>query len=163
MNFIQTNSVDVPPPASATTTFPPMSCRWTGTCTSGTRSAATSRCCPRRWRSIAATLRVCGHNAVVDPAKFWLTQGPGHVATFDAMLDLFPGDPCARSSSPGGRLDPPQDREGVPGPEGHAALQDTIAQHPRIAMLVEQYQRAQKSPGRLKTLWRRLFPLAAPH
>lgn len=34
------------------------------------------------------------HNQVVDPPKFWLTQGPGHAATFDAMLDLFPGDPA---------------------------------------------------------------------
>ena len=58
------------------------------------------------------------HNQVVDPPKFWLTQGPGHAATFDAMLDLFPGDPAARGARRrDGRLDPSPDREG-PGPGG---------------------------------------------
>lgn len=94
------------------------------------------------------------HNQVVDPPKFWLTQGPGHAATFDAMLDLFPGDPRARSSSPSwptgsfARSPTFQARRG-------AALQETIARHPRIAMLALQHRGATPA-RRLKTQWRKL-------
>lgn len=77
------------------------------------------------------------HNQVVDPPKFWLTQGPGHAATFDAMLDLFPGDP-AREELIAVMADwILRQIANVPGPEGRAALQETIARHPRIAMLAQ--------------------------
>lgn len=64
------------------------------------------------------------HNQVVDPPKFWLTQGPGHAATFDAMLDLFPGDP-AREELIAVMADwILRQIANVPGPEGRAALQE---------------------------------------
>lgn len=95
------------------------------------------------------------HNQVVDPPKFWLTQGPGHAATFDAMLDLFPGDP-AREELIAVMADwILRQIANVPGPEGRAALQETIARHPRIAMLALQHRGATPAP-RLKTQWRKL-------
>lgn len=95
------------------------------------------------------------HNQVVDPPKFWLTQGPGHAATFDAMLDLFPGDP-AREELIAVMADwILRQIANVPGPEGRAALQETIARHPRIAMLALQHRGA-TSARRLKTQWRKL-------
>ncbi|CAM3035144.1 glycosyltransferase [Mycobacterium intermedium] len=95
------------------------------------------------------------HNQVADPAKFWLTQGPGHAATFDAMLDLFPDD-AAREELIGIMADWVLHQiSTIAGPEGRAVLQDTIARHPRIAMLAMQYRWA--TPGqRLKTQWRKL-------
>lgn len=98
------------------------------------------------------------HNQVVDPPKFWLTQGPGHAATFDAMLDLFPGDP-AREELIAVMADwILRQIANVPGPEGRAALQETIARHPRIAMLALQHRGATPA-RRLKTQWRK--PAAA--
>lgn len=95
------------------------------------------------------------HNQIVDPQKFWLTQGPGHAATFDAMLDLFPGDPV-REELVGVMADwVLRQIASVPGPEGRAALQDTIAQHPRIAILALQHRWATPT-RRLKTAWRKL-------
>lgn len=95
------------------------------------------------------------HNQVVDPPKFWLTQGPGHAATFDAMLDLFPGDP-AREELIAVMADwILRQIANVPGPEGRAALQETIARHPRIAMLALQHRGATPA-RRLKTQWRKL-------
>lgn len=95
------------------------------------------------------------HNQVVDPPKFWLTQGPGHAATFDAMLDLFPGDP-AREELIAVMADwILRQIANVPGPEGRAALQETIARHPRIAMLALQHRGATPA-RRLKIQWRKL-------
>lgn len=95
------------------------------------------------------------HNQVVDPPKFWLTQGPGHAATFDAMLDLFPGDP-AREELIAVMADwILRQIANVPGPEGRAALQETIARHPRIAMLALQHRGATPA-RRFKTQWRKL-------
>ena len=95
------------------------------------------------------------HNQVVDPPKFWLTQGPGHAATFDAMLDVFPGDPV-REELIGIMADWVLREIGkVPGPDGRAALQNTIAQHPRLAMLALRHRWA-KPTRRLKTRWRKL-------
>lgn len=95
------------------------------------------------------------HNQVVDPPKFWLTQGPGHAATFDAMLDLFPGDP-AREELIAVMADwILRQIANVPGPEGRAALQETIARHPRIAMLALQHRGATPA-RRLKPQWRKL-------
>lgn len=95
------------------------------------------------------------HNQVVDPPKFWLTQGPGHAATFDAMLDLFPGDP-AREELIAVMADwILRQIANVPGPEGRAALQETIARHPRIAMLALQHRGATPA-RRLKTQCRKL-------
>lgn len=89
------------------------------------------------------------YKAVVDPAKFWLAQGPGHAATFDAMLDLFPDDPV-RQDILGEQADHIlRQISKVPGPEGRAALLDVIAQHPRFAMVALRHHWAQ-------TPWRRL-------
>lgn len=95
------------------------------------------------------------HNQVVDPPKFWLTHGPGHAATFDAMLDLFPDDPV-REELIGIMADWVLHQIAkVPGPEGRAVLQNTIAQHPRFAMLALQHRWA-TPPQRIKTQWRKL-------
>ncbi|OCB18788.1 glycosyltransferase [Mycobacterium intracellulare] len=97
------------------------------------------------------------YGADANSAKFWASHGRGHAAMFEAMLDVFPGDP---------------EREGiiarqtdwilreiakVPGPEGRAALLDTVAHHPRSAMLALQY-RSRSPMRRLRALWRRLPP-----
>ena len=97
------------------------------------------------------------YSLFVDPAKFWLTQGPGHVAIYDAILELLPSDPgreqiVARKANY--MLSKIANK--VPGPEGRALLLDTIAQHPRIAMLALQHRWAQTPGGRLKTLWRKV-------
>ncbi len=93
------------------------------------------------------------HNLAVDPAKFWLAHGPGYAAMYDAMFDLVPGDP-QREEIVG------QQAHWIllqiakfPGPEGRAALLDTIAHHPRIAMLALQHRWATPR-RRLRTLWR---------
>ena len=99
------------------------------------------------------------HNQVVDPPKFWLTQGPGHAATFDAMLDLFPGDPLREELVAGMADWILRQIAKVPGPEGRAALQDTIAQHPRFAMLALQHRWATPT-RRIKTLWHQLAAVA---
>jgi glycosyltransferase involved in cell wall biosynthesis len=96
------------------------------------------------------------YSAYVDHAKFWLTRGPGIAAMFEAMLDLFPGDPV-REEIVGEMADWVLGGIAkVPGPEGRAALLDTIAQHPRFAMLALQHRWAQTPRRRLKTLWRNL-------
>lgn len=99
------------------------------------------------------------NNQVTDPPKFWLTQGPGHVATFDAMLDLFEGD-RGRQELVAVMADWILHQiEKVPGEEGRAALQDAIAAHPRFARLAMQY-RWESHGQRLKTLGRRLAIVA---
>jgi len=93
------------------------------------------------------------HNTVADLPRFWLTQGPGHAAMFDAMLDLFPGDPL-REEILAGKADwILRQIAKVPGPEGRAALLDTIAQHPRSAMLALQHRWASPT-RRLKSMRR---------
>ncbi|WP_267304720.1 glycosyltransferase [Mycobacterium barrassiae] len=100
------------------------------------------------------------HNQVLDPPKFWLTLGPGHAATFDAMLDLFPGD-AAREELIAAMADwILRQIANVPGPDGQAALQDTIAQHPRMETLAQRYRQAGRAQ-RLKAISRRLA-LVAP-
>jgi hypothetical protein len=100
------------------------------------------------------------HNRFADPAQFWLKQGPGHAALFDAMLDLFPGDPLREEMV--ARMADWILRQiaKVPGPEGRAVLLDTIAQHPRSAMLALQHRWATPR-RRLKTM-RRTLAAAAP-
>ncbi len=99
------------------------------------------------------------NNQVADPPKFWLTQGPGHVATFDAMLDLFEGD-RGRQELVAVMADWILHQiDKVPGKEGRAALQDAIAAHPRFASLAMQY-RWESRGQRLKTLGRRLAVVA---
>jgi glycosyltransferase involved in cell wall biosynthesis len=95
------------------------------------------------------------HDQVMDPPKFWLTQGCGHAATFDAMIDLFPDDPAREEliAAMGDWI--LRQIANVPGAEGRAALQDTIAKHPRIAELALKYRWAPRSE-RLKASWRRL-------
>jgi hypothetical protein len=95
------------------------------------------------------------HNQVVDPPKFWLAQGPGHAAAFDAMLDVFPADPVREELIAAMADWILSQIAKVPGPEGRAALQDTIANHPRFAMLALQHRWATPT-RRLKTLWRKL-------
>ena len=97
------------------------------------------------------------YSLVVDPAKFWLTQGREHVEVVDAMLDLFPGDPV-REAIVGRNAAWTLSKitKKVPGPKGRALLLDTIAQHPRMAMLALQHRWAQTPGGLLKTLWRKL-------
>jgi hypothetical protein len=93
------------------------------------------------------------YKAIADPAKFWLAQGPGHATTFEAMLDLFPGDPV-REAIIGVQADRVlRQIAKVPGPEGRAALLDAIAQHPRFAMIALQHRWATPTQ-RLKTLVR---------
>ncbi|BBX96080.1 sugar transferase [Mycobacterium lacus] len=88
-------------------------------------------------------------DAVVDPAKFWLSHGLGHAATFDVMLGLFSEDP-AREEILGEQVDYIlRQIAKVPGPEGRAVLLDAIAQHPRFAMAALRHHWAQ-------TAWRRL-------
>ncbi|MGZ4583098.1 MAG: glycosyltransferase [Mycobacterium sp.] len=95
------------------------------------------------------------YNLVVDPAKFWLAQGLPHAATFDAMLDLFP-DNHAREEIIGVQADYVLRRIAkIPGPEGRAAFLETVAQHPRFAMLALQ-QRYATPRRRLKAMWRNL-------
>ena len=78
------------------------------------------------------------YDRVVDPAKFWTRHGLGHAATFDAMLDLFPDDPV-RQDIVGEQADETlRQIAKVPGPEGRAALLETVAQHPRVATLALQ-------------------------
>ncbi len=95
---------------------------------------------------------------VANRANFWLTQGPGEAAMFDAMLDLFHGNPPRQEMVAGmadfilGKI------AKVPGPEGRAVLERAIAQHPRLAMVALQYR---WSPTRrIKTLWRALAAVA---
>lgn len=119
------------------------------------------------------------YNLVVDPATFWLKQGIGHAATFDAMLDLFPDDPL-RSEI----LSEHADRvlravSKVPGLEGRAALLEIIAHHPRFAMLALQKRWATPrqrvralrrnvatadhlSWAAVKANWRALAPVISP-
>ncbi len=80
------------------------------------------------------------NNRVVDPRKFWLLLGGGHAAMYDAMIDLAAGDPV-REELIGGMADWVFSEIGnVPGPEGRAALLDSIARHPRSAMLALQHR-----------------------
>lgn len=99
------------------------------------------------------------HNQVVDPPKFWLTQGPGHAATFDAMFDLFPGDRVRQELVAVMADWILHQIAKVPGPEGRAALENTIAQHPRFAMLALQHHWATPT-HRLSTLRHRLVAVA---
>jgi hypothetical protein len=100
------------------------------------------------------------HNRFADSPHFWLTQGPGHAAMFDAMLDLFPGDPLREQIVAGMADWALREMAKVPGPEGRAALLDTIAQHPRSAMLALQHRWATPT-RRLKTM-RRMRTAVAP-
>ncbi|MEI8081073.1 MAG: glycosyltransferase [Actinomycetes bacterium] len=95
---------------------------------------------------------------VENRARFWLKHGPGEAAMFDAMLDLFDGNP-RRQQMVGGMGDFVLGRIAeVPGPEGRAALEYAIAQHPRIAMAALQYRREPRQ--RIGTLYRALAALA---
>ena len=93
------------------------------------------------------------YKAIADPTKFWLAQGPGHAKAFEAMLDLFPGDPV-REAIVGVQADRVlRQIANVPGPEGRAALLDSIAQHPRFTLIALQHRWATPTQ-RLKTLLR---------
>lgn len=92
------------------------------------------------------------HDAIANPAKFWLAHGPGHVAVLEAMLDLFPGD-AGREDIIAKNADLYLGRiaRNVLGPEGRALLLDIVEQHPRIAMLALRHRRAQTPGIRLKS------------
>lgn len=101
------------------------------------------------------------HNQVADPPKFWLTLGPGHAATFDAMLEIFPDDP-EREELIAAMADwTLRQIANVPGAQGRAVLEETIAKYPRMAELAMRYRWAPRSQRR-KQWWRR-FVLVAPH
>lgn len=95
------------------------------------------------------------HNQVRDPDKFWLTRGPGHAATFDAMLDVFSGD-AARQELIAFMADwVLRHIARVRGRESQVVLQETIAAHPRFAMVALQHRWA--PPGRrIRIQWRKL-------
>ena len=95
------------------------------------------------------------YNAAANRTKFWLERGPGHAAMFEAMLDLFAGDPVREEIIAGSAGPILREIAKFPGPEGRAVLLDTIAQHPRFAMLALQHCWATPT-RRLKTLWRNL-------
>ncbi|OBH79301.1 sugar transferase [Mycobacterium scrofulaceum] len=99
------------------------------------------------------------YNADADRKKFWVSHGGGHVAMFEAMLDVFPDD-AVREELIAGRLDwILREIARVPGPEGRAALLETIAHHPRSAMLALQH-RWRSPTRRLRSLWRKRAPSA---
>jgi glycosyltransferase involved in cell wall biosynthesis len=88
------------------------------------------------------------NNRVADPARFWQMFGGGHAALYDAMIDLAAGDP-AREDLIGGMADWVfSEIANGSGPEGRAALLDSIARHPRCAMLALQHRWA-NDPERL--------------
>ena len=88
------------------------------------------------------------NNRVIDPPKFWLSLGGGHAALYDAMIDLAAGDP-AREELIGGMADWVfSEIANVQGPEGRAALLDSIARHPRCAMLALEHRWA-NDPDRM--------------
>jgi hypothetical protein len=90
-------------------------------------------------------------DAVVDPTKFWLTHGLGHAATFDVMLGLFSDDPVHEEIL-GEQVDHILCQIAkVPGPAGRAVLLDTIAQHPRFAMVALRHRCARPLRLRLKS------------
>lgn len=97
------------------------------------------------------------YGADVDRAKFWVSHGRGHAAMFEAMLDLFPDDPTREELIADRAYWILREIGRIPGPEGRAALLDTIAHHPRSAMLALQHR--WKPPARhftalLRRLWR---------
>ncbi|WP_094288530.1 glycosyltransferase family 2 protein [Mycobacterium lehmannii] len=93
-------------------------------------------------------------DATVNPAKFWQNYGPGHLATLEAMLDLFPDDPVreaiiAKNASRFlGRI-----AHYVPGETGHALLYDLVQQHPRIAMLALRHRSSKRSRAQVDSRW----------
>ncbi|OBG70637.1 MULTISPECIES: glycosyltransferase [unclassified Mycobacterium] len=98
-------------------------------------------------------------NSIVDPAKFWLAQGAGHVATLDAMLDLVAGDPRREkivAKTADGLLRTIAKK--VPGEPGRKLLQETIARHPRVAMLALQHRWGRTPVKRLTSLRRAHTP-----
>jgi glycosyltransferase involved in cell wall biosynthesis len=95
------------------------------------------------------------HDAVANPAKFWLAHSRGHVAVLEATLDLFPDDPVRDEIiAKNANLFLSRIAKNVPDPEGRALLLDIVAQHPRIAMLALRHRRAQTPVVRLKSTWR---------
>lgn len=95
------------------------------------------------------------YDADVDRTKFWVMHGSGHVAMFEAMLDLFPGDPV-REAIIAGKADwILREIAKASGSGSQDALLDIITQYPRSAMLALQHR--WDAPTRwLKTLQRKL-------
>jgi glycosyltransferase involved in cell wall biosynthesis len=80
------------------------------------------------------------YDAVANPTKFWLAEGPAHAAMSEAMLDLFPDDPVYQETI-GEQADwILRQIAKLPGPEGRAVLLESITQHPRFAMLALQHR-----------------------
>jgi hypothetical protein len=79
---------------------------------------------------------------------------------FDAMLDLVRGNPLREDIVARMADWILREMAKVPGPEARAALLDTIARHPRSAMLALQHRWATPT-RRLKTM-RRTLAAAAP-
>jgi glycosyltransferase involved in cell wall biosynthesis len=99
------------------------------------------------------------HNSVVDPPKFWLTQGRGHAAMFEAVLDLVSDDPVREAIVAQVAEGILRQINAIPGPEGRTELRRIIAEHPRFAMVALQHRWATPMQ-RLKTLWVQTRPTA---
>lgn len=93
------------------------------------------------------------HDRVVNPAKFWLTQGPGHAAMYEAMLDLVDGDPVREELIAAVASLVFRQIATVPEPEGRAVLLDTLKQHPRLSASILKYHWAPLR-HRVGTTWR---------
>lgn len=96
------------------------------------------------------------YKSITDPATFWRTQGLGHAATLNAMLDVVSGDPLheeivAKNANWVLHAIAKQ----VPGPEGHELLVQTTARYPRIATLALRHRWSRTPGGRLKKLRRK--------
>lgn len=93
------------------------------------------------------------YKSITDPATFWRTQGPAHVATLDAMLDVVSGDPVHESIvAKNANWVLSAIAKQVPEPEGQALLVQTAAEHPRIATLALRNRWTKTLGGRLKRL-----------
>lgn len=97
-------------------------------------------------------------DSATNQAKFWLTQGPKEAAMFDALFDLFQGN-ALREEMVAGMADLVLSKIAkVPGPEGRAVLQQTIAQHPRLASLALEHRWTRMR--RVKIVWHTLAAVA---
>lgn len=95
------------------------------------------------------------HNQAVDLSAFWLRQGPGHAATLDAMLDLFKDDRAHQELIAFNADCILNQIAQVPSPEGHAAFQRILTEHPRFANMVQEHRGASRA-RRLRIEWRKL-------
>ena len=99
------------------------------------------------------------HDRVANPAKFWVRQGPGHAAMFEAMLAVLPEDRRLEEIIAAWANWVLRQIASVPGPEGRATFERIIVEHPRFATLALRNS-WETPPQRLKALGRRLAAVA---